>query len=128
MKIEDIAGTKWVEPNHVKVSDLRERLSKGESVKSIKNELGIIDENHWHKIANAIFAEWKQRAKHPDGNDALVSDLNQELSQYALALPVYGTKGDAQQLEKMLKENPRDMEKITRLIFHVIMQPRIRAL
>jgi len=128
VRIDEVDGIKWVEPNHVRLVDLVDRLKKRESVTTIKNELGITDDNHWCTVSKAIFSEWKKEAAHPDGNDALVASINQKLATYALSFPVYGTGGEAKKLQELLQESNPDIEVATKIVFAAVMQPRMRAL
>lgn len=128
MKIKEENGVVTVEPSGVKITDLIARFDNGESVDSIKTSLGIIDENHWNAVAEAIFKDWRSRANHPDGSDALVSEINKELSKYALVFPVYGTVAEAKRVQELLKESPPDVGEASKIIFAAIMQPRMRAL
>lgn len=128
MKINIVNGVQVVEPSGITIPDLIARLANGESVDSLKLALQITDENHWNTIAEAIFKEWRSKANHPDGNDALVSEINIELSKYALVFPVYGTVAEAKKVQELLKENPPNVEEASKIIYATIMQPRMRAL
>jgi hypothetical protein len=128
MKIKVENGVAHIEPGGTTILDLLARLGGGESVDSVKSSLGITDENHWITVADAIFNEWKSRANHPDGDDALVAEINKELSKYALAFPVYGTVAEAKKVQELLKEKPPNVDEASKIIFAAIMQPRMRAL
>ena len=128
MNIEEIDGVKWIEPNHVKVADLVRRLQNNEAPSVIKDELGITDDNHWNTVAKEIFALWKAEVAHPEGNDLIVAGINQKLAPYALSFPVYGTSGEAREIQNILGESNPDISKATKIVFAAVMQPRMRAL
>lgn len=128
MNIEEVDGVKWIEPNHVKVDDLVRRLKNNEEPSVIRNELEITDSNHWNTVAKEIFSLWKAEASHPEGNDLLVAEINQKLTPYALSFPVYGTGGEAREIQTILSESDPDLSKVTKIVFAAVMQPRMRAL
>lgn len=128
MKINSVNGVLVVEPSGITIPDLIARLANGESVDSLKLALQITDENHWSTVAEAVFKEYRSRANHPDGSDALVSEINAELSKYALVFPVYGTDAEAKEVRQLLKDTPPKVEEASKIVYAAIMQPRMRAL
>lgn len=128
VRVTEVSGVEWIEPNHIKVSDLLAKIKDGESVDQVKSSLGISDQNHWITVAEAIFAQWKQGAAHPDGNDQLVAQVNQRLAPYALSFPVYGIRPEADHLNKILSASQPDIDAATKVVFSAVMQPRMRAL
>ena len=128
MKIKEENGVLTVEPSGVKITDLIEKLLNGDSIELIKLSLSIKDNRDWNKVAKAIFNHWKSHANHPDGSDVLVTKINEDLSKYALVFPVYGTTEEAENIQKLLKDNPPNIRAAENIIFATIMQPRKRAL
>lgn len=128
MNIDEVDGVKWIEPNHVKLDDLLCRLKNNEAPSDIKNALSITDDNDWTSVARKLFDLWKAEEPHPDGNDLLLANINQKLAPYALSFPVYGTGGEAKEIQTILDDNSPDISKVTKIVFAAVMQPRMRAL
>lgn len=127
MKIRDENGEIFLDPGNTKVSDLILRLDSGDSLDSIRVDLGVTDDNHWRIVLEGIFKMCERSTRHPRGNDLIVVEINREIAKYALAFPIIGTVSEAKRILEILRKPNIDLEKIEEIVFRAVMDPRIRA-
>lgn len=128
MKIENIQGTYWLEPNHIKITEILNRLKHGESVDILKKSLNISDEKNWRNLAEVVFENWKFIEIQTNRIHQIVAEVNNVLADYALCLPTYVTLPEAEKLKKLVVCGKPNIDAASKLLTSIVMDPRIRAL
>ncbi|WP_016809430.1 hypothetical protein [Klebsiella oxytoca] len=115
-------------------------LEQGVKLKDAKKSL-ISDEQEWYRVSKKIYdlhisKEKKERKSlekesnviftKNDDAEAII-ELNNQLSEYALALPNKATMTDFRQLKKIAESNPVDEKALIKIIESIIMTTKSRA-
>jgi hypothetical protein len=124
--IIDANDVPWLEPKHIDLRLLAADLDKlGLDVVAQKYQL---TGEEWRLVANGLGALYQRGAVNLANTASLNAAVNRVLAPNALCFPQLGTAGELAKMDALLKAVPPDIAAAQKLIFEIVMDPRLRSL
>jgi hypothetical protein len=115
----------WLEPRHVNLLELAGDIEE-RGLSGILQKFPL-SSAEWAECAQELAVQYKKNASLTAHHDIIAASVNRALAGHALYFPPCGTAGELHEVNKLMSLPSPDMAAVQRIIFALVMNPRIRA-